>query len=107
MARKSLTHGLDIPDKAAEKASKAASASEPIPPAKIALVVGLLVIAAAVPAWYFGAFEALMGGPKFKNAPVAPQGNQITPEVQKQMDDRAKRLELPAGDPKKPTIGAS
>lgn len=106
MARKSLTHGLDIPDKTAEKAKRPAN-PDATPPAKIAMVVGMLVIAAAVPAWYFGAFDSLFGGPKFKNAPVSPQGDAVSPEVRKELDERAKRLELPDGDPKKPVLGAS
>ena len=103
MARKSLTAGLKFDDEKAPAKGKGGE-EKPKPTAKIALVVACFILGGAGIAYNFGAFE---GTPKHAGKVVAPTGDTVTPEVQKSMDDRQKRLDLPVGDPKRPVTGAS
>lgn len=101
MERKSLMRGIDVPEAKADKKKKDADS---IPPAKIALIVVCFVIGGAGIAYSMGLFESK---PKFNNQTVSPTGTTLTPEAEKRIEERRKKLELPDGHPQKPVIGAS
>lgn len=102
MERKSLMRGIDVPE---EKKSTAKSGGDKaVPPAKIALIVGCFVVGGLGIAYNAGVFDSK---PVLKGKQILPQGDPVTPEAQKRMDDRKKKLDLPDGHPEKPVIGAS
>jgi hypothetical protein len=105
MERKSLMRGIDVPDgKDDKKKGGKAGGGESIPPTKIALIVGCFLVGGAGIAYNFGVFDSK---PAVNGKIVSPTGDPVTPEAQKRMDDRKKKLELPDGHPQKPIIGAS
>ena len=103
MSRKSLTAGLKFEEEksaAQAKAKAGATAST----GKIALILGCFLVGGAGIAYSMGLFD---GAPKHAGKPVNPQGEQFTPEVQKSVEQRQKRMELPEGSTQKPVVGAS
>ncbi|XVJ60762.1 MAG: hypothetical protein HEQ23_15790 [Tepidisphaera sp.] len=103
MERKSLMRGIDVPDTKADKKAKEKS-GDGIPPAKIALVVVCFLIGGAGIAYSAGLFD---GKPVHNNKVVSPTGDTLTPEAEKRIEERKKKMELPEGHPQKPVIGAS
>lgn len=101
MARQSLDSSSERP---ASKA-KEAPAGDPAGAKKAALAIGAIAVAGLLIAWSFG-YWPFDGPPTRNGKPISPQGDVLTPEAQKQIDER-KRLEaLPEGSPQKPkTVG--
>lgn len=108
MARKSLTSGLNFEDDKAPAKGKGKGGrgdeGSGAPTGKIVLISICFLLGGLGLAYNFGLFE---GKPKHAGKPVNPQGESFTPEVQKSIDNRAKRLELPEGNPSRPVTGAS
>ena len=105
MERKSLMRGLNIPDaKADKKKGEKSKSGDSVPPAKIALIVGCFLIGGAGIAYQQGLFD---GKPVLNGKVISAQGDPVTPEVQKRLDERKKKLELPDGHPQKPVISGS
>lgn len=102
MERKSLMRGIEVPEGKADKRKERGSDS--IPPAKIALVVVCFLVGGAGIAYSAGLFE---GKPTFKDKVVSPTGDPVTPQAQKQLDERKQKLQLPDGHPQKPVISGS
>jgi hypothetical protein len=102
MERKSLMRGIDVPED--KKSSRKSGGDTAIPPAKIAIIVGCFIVGGLGIAYNFGVFDSK---PVINGKQVLPQGDPVTPEAQKRMDDRKKKLELPDASGQKPVIGAS
>ncbi|MEK6702352.1 MAG: hypothetical protein AABZ53_08820 [Planctomycetota bacterium] len=98
MARQSLDSSSERP---AAK-GKEAPASDPAAAKKAALAIGAILVAILLIAWSMGYWP--FDGPPMRNGkPIPATGDVLTPEAQKQIEER-KRLEaLPEGNPQKPT----
>lgn len=101
MARQSLDSSSERP---ASKA-KESPASDPAAAKKAALAIAAIAVAAVLFAWSFGYWP--FNGPPMRNGkPISPQGDVLTPEAQKQIEERKRREALPEGNPQKPkTVG--
>lgn len=95
MAR-SLTHGLDIPDRSKDKKASKGGGNDGM---KLGLAVAAIVVAGLTLAWYFDLFKA---GPKAADAQGNAPGHVVTPEQKAEQQKQEKLLQLPEKDPHRP-----
>ena len=104
MERKSLMRGIDVPDAKADRKKGAKEDANAIPPGKIVMIVGCFLVGGAGIAYSAGLFD---GKAVHNSKVILPAGDPVSPQSQKRMEERKKKLDLPEGHPQKPVVGAS
>jgi hypothetical protein len=106
MPQKSLTEGLNIPDKKGGKEKVSSGGEGKLTGGKIAFLVVAFLIGGLGVAYSMG-FNPFEKKAEFKGQPVSPQGTGMSEAGKKREEDMQKKMQLPDGHPDKPVIGAS
>jgi predicted metalloprotease len=107
MAGKSLTEGLNIPDKKSGKEKSSSGGGEgKLTGGKIAFLVVAFLIGGFGVAYSMG-FNPFEKKAVHKGQVVSPQGTGMSEQGRKREEDMQKKMQLPDGHPDKPVIGAS
>jgi hypothetical protein len=106
MPGKSLTDGLNIPDKKSGKEKSSGGGEGKLTGGKIAFLVVAFLIGGFGVAYSMG-FNPFEKKAVHNGQVVSPQGTGLSEQGKKRIEDFEKKMQLPDGHPDKPVIGAS